>query len=346
MQLHPIVNQDIQNIIKHTKSDLQKLSGKNILITGASGMIARYMVYTLIQANDQILKKPAHLYLVIRGNKKPFGNNKNITYLNLDIAKKVPKVKNIHYIIHAASKSAPKHFLKEPVDTISTNILGTYNLLDRTDKNLKNFLFISSGAIYGESTGKEKIDEEFIGRTNHLNPKSCYTIGKMAGESILINYYYQNKIPISIARLFHTFGPGLNLSDGRVFSDMIKNAVEGKNITIKGNANVTRPFLYLSDATVMLIKILTSLKKGQVYNIANDRENHSVSDFASITAQNYHKITGKKIQIVQTNNKNSPRYKNISLHYRPSIDKFVKEFGWRPKTSTKEAVERTIRAFR
>lgn len=339
--IHPIIENDIKLILKDVGPAIAQLEGKKILITGASGMLASYLVYTLVYANNFIFKKPASLYLVIRRRKKPFGQDRSIHYLNLDIAKRSPQKNGFHYIIHAASKAAPKLYMQESIDTLNSNILGLYNILKICDKNLESLLYFSSGEVYGTPKSSKPIDETYIGAVDHLNRRSCYVEGKRAGETICMNYYWEKKLPAKIARLFHTFGPGLNLNDGRVYSDFIKFGLERKDITILGNKNTKKPFLYIRDATIMLLKLLLSNQNGEVFNIANEKI-ISVEKFAQIVCNYFNQKYDKKINVIIDNRKIISYYRHAIKVIRPDIGKFKKIFSFEPKTTLEEAVKKTV----
>jgi|SRR3989344_468004 len=339
--MHPIIEEDIKSIVSEIRKDIFQLEGKNILITGASGMLPSYLVHTVIYLNAHLFKKPAQLYLVIRNNLK-FGKNKNIHYVKMDISKKSPKIKNIHYVIHAASKAAPKLYRDNKIDTLNTNILGLYNLLSICNKNLKSFLFFSSGEIYGNPSENINVDENYKGITDHLNERSCYVEGKKAAETICMNYFWEKNLPVKIVRIFHTFGPGLNLNDGRVFSDFINFGLENKNITIKGCPNMKRALLYVGDATIMFLKILLSDKNGEVYNIGSDKNIVSVNKFAEIVCKCFNKHYKNKIRVIIDNKNTMEYYKNAVKIIKPNIDKFIKDFNYKPNTGIEKAVMNTI----
>lgn len=342
IMIHPIIENDIKFILKDVGRAISQLEGKKILITGASGMLASYLVYTLLYANTHLFHRPAKLYLVIRRGGEPFGKNQNIHYLNIDIAKQSLKEKGFHYIIHAASKAAPKLYMEEMIDTLNSNILGLYNILKICDKNLKSLLYISSGEVYGTPKNNEPIDETYVGIIDHLNKRSCYVEGKRASETICMNYFWEMKIPVKIARLFHTFGPGLNLNDGRVFSDFIKFGLERKDIAILGDKDIKRPLLYIGDATTMLFKLLLSNQNGLIFNVANERNVISIKKFAQIVCNYFNQKYDKKIGVVIDDKKTISYYKYAIKTIKPNIDKFKKFFSYEPKTDVTEAVKKTI----
>lgn len=342
---HDIVTQDIEDIIQETRNFLPRLEGGNILITGAAGMLSSYLVRTLIYANKYLFKKPVRLYLLIRSKKEPFGQNSNIKYLHIDIAKTAPNITNIHYIIHAASSAAPLVYTKHPIDTLNTNILGLYHVLNLCGKQTKGILFFSSSEVYGASSSNQLVKEDFQGLVDHTGVRASYVEAKRAGETICLSYFRENNFPIKIVRIFHTFGPGLNLSDGRIFSDFIRFGLEKKDITIQGDKLLKRAFLYIKDATIMFLHVLLSGKNGQIYNIGNDKNVVSVEKFAHAVADQFNKRCRKKLKVVIDAEKNLSFYKGAVKAILPDISKFKKEFHYRPATNIDEAVGRTIDSY-
>lgn len=348
-----IIEEDVRGIVKELEKSIYQLENKKILITGAGGMIASYLVYTLLYANKHLLKNPATLYLVIRGEKEPFGKDKNIYYMHIDIAKEAPTLRGIQYMVHAASKAAPKMYMVDRIDTMNTNILGLYHLIEICDKHLKSFLFFSSCDIYGQPKTNQPIGEDYVGTTDHLSARSSYAESKRACESICMNYFWEKKLPVKIARGFHTFGPGLNLHDGRSFSDFIRFGLEKKDIAVKGDSQKKRTYLYIKDAAIMLLKLLLSEKNGQVYNIGNDNNLVSIGEFAKMFCDAFNKrYTNKqslfsrklknKIKVIEDTKKNVTYFQGAVDSIRPDIYKFKKDFKYKPKTGIKEAVERTV----
>lgn len=340
--MNKVIEEDVKEIISVIGNKIDILENKNVLITGASGMLAGYLIHALIYANKFLLQNPAKLYLITRNKGNVFGKEKNVYLINADIAKKIPNVPFPDFIVHAASKAAPKIYINNKIDTLNTNILGLYNLLGLVTKKLQSFLYLSSGEVYGNPPSEEKINEEYVGRVDNLNEKSCYAEGKRAGETICMNYFWERGLPVKIARIFHTFGPGLNLDDGRIFSDFIKNGLEKKNISIEGTRTIERSFLYLKDATIMFLFLLLSDRNGKVYNIANDKNIVSVEKFANIVCNEFNNCYQKKLLVKIIKNRKNAYYSHAIRSQMPDISKFMEEFGYNPRTSVKEAVSRTI----
>jgi len=337
-----IIESDIQNVVGTLGKRINKLENKSILITGASGMLASYIVYSLIYANENIFKHPVKIYLITRKSHKKFGTKKYLEYITLDISKKIPRIKKVNFIIHAASQAAPKIFTKNQVDTINSNVLGLYNLLSLQTKHLESFLFFSSGEVYGNPDSDSLISEDYISRLDHLNDRAVYAEGKRACETICRAYFLDKKLPVKIGRIFHTFGPGLNLSDGRIFSDFLYQGLKRENITIRGNPEIKRPFLYIKDATIMFLLLLLSDKNGEVYNISNNKNMISVKQFARTVRDEFNKRYKKNIKVVVSKDRNNKYFKAAALGFIPDTRKFIREFEYIPDTTLKEAVSRTV----
>jgi len=343
--INSIVEEDIKEIINNLGTESKKLIGSSILVTGANGMLAKYMVLTLIELNKKLLKNSLTLYLLSRTNcSATFEKSKNIKYLIQDVSNPLPKIKKVDYIIHAASKAAPKNYLENKTDTMRANILGLFNILSLVGKDTKGILYFSSGEIYGVVDSKKKIKEDQVSTSDHLSERSSYVESKKICESICINYYKEKKYPINIVRLFHTFGPGLNIGDGRVFSDFIKNVIDEKPIDIKGNPDIKRPLLYIKDATIMFFKILLSKKFGEIYNVGNPNNLVSVKEMAQYSSDSINKLKGLKIPVIISKS-NVKYYKDAAQRVNPDISKFIKKFGYTPSTSAKDAFFRTIASY-
>jgi nucleoside-diphosphate-sugar epimerase len=340
-----IIEEDVRAIVKEVGESIHQLENKKILITGAGGMIGSYLVYALMYANKHILKNPATLYLVIRTKKEPFGKDAKIHYLHIDIAKETPSLRGVHYMVHAASKAAPKIYMVDRIDTMNANILGLYHLLEICDQQLKSFLYFSSCDVYGEPNTNQLIKEDYVGTTDHLSARSCYAEAKRACETICINYFWEKELPIKIARIFHTFGPGLDLYDGRSFSDFTRFGLEKKDITIKGDSKKKRTYLYVKDTAIMLLKLLLSGENGHIYNIGNKNNLVSIGGFANLFKEAFNKRYKREIHVVEDVKGNISYYQGAVNAIRPDMHKFKRDFNYEPKTGIKEAVERTVEHY-
>jgi nucleoside-diphosphate-sugar epimerase len=326
-----IVEEDLKYI---TDSDLPwgELEGTNILITGANGMLPSYMVETILYLNKTRFKKKAKVFAVIRKYpkaKKRFSKhlrNPYLVFIQQDIKDPLEGIPKIDYLIHAASLASPKYYGINPVGVLIPNTIGTYNCLELARKHkVKSFLFFSSGEVYGNIGGK--IPEYLFGNLDPLEPRACYAESKRMGETMCMAYHRQYGIPVKTVRPFHTYGPYVDLDDGRVFADFISDVINKKDIVIKSNGSSRRAFCYLSDATIAYFTVLLKGQSGEAYNVGGFET--GIRELAEMLAREYNLMV-----IAGTSPKGYPRV-------LPDLTKIGK-LGWQPKISVEEGFRRTI----
>jgi UDP-glucuronate decarboxylase len=332
-----IIQKDIDSIIKEFSESLHSLSGKTILITGGNGFIASYIVDVITTFNKQ-LNNPCKLIII---NKNPITsesrlshlmNNPDVEFLLKDIGKPFEINKKIDIIIHAASRANPTSFLENPLDTIDTNINGLRTLLDFAKNNpVENFLFFSSGEIYGNPPEEFiPIPEIFNGNVSPISDRACYTESKRFGETLCSVFFKKYNVPTKILRLFHTYGPGLR-SDGKVITDFFNNAKNKGEITLRDKGDSTIAFCYISDTITGIFKILFKGENGEAYNLGNNDEAIPIKKLAEIIASFY-----GDIPVSTTDNKDfRDNYKIVKR--MPDISK-LKSLGFEPKISMEEGL--------
>lgn len=289
LNLPPIILEDLESIIKEPIS-WEKLKNKTVLITGVNGMIASYIVYTLLYLND-VQDLQCKVIGTVRNMEKAkshFGDL--LTCLNFevvaqDVSEFMPYEGNIDYIIHAASQTGPNQFINDPVGTIKGNILGTMNLLDLAcQKDVKKFMYLSTREIYGKVSGEtERVEESTYGTFDHVTVRSSYPESKRMAETVCEAYGKQYDIPYVICRIEHTFGPGMSLGDGRVMSDFINNVVKGEPIIMKSEGLVKLNLTYLADLVTGLFYSLLNFNDN-IYNISTNASPIMVKDLAELLA--------------------------------------------------------------
>tara|TARA_B100001093_G_scaffold103004_1_gene95182 strand:- start:4028 stop:5080 length:1053 start_codon:yes stop_codon:yes gene_type:complete len=337
-----ILYQDLDNVFNNKIINWKKIHKKKILITGANGFIASYLISFLIFLN---IKKKFNIkiFLITRNSKeikKKFINNKTrnfVKILNINLNENLDISQKVDYIFHLASNSSPKNYKKFPLNTLEPNVLGTFNLLSYASKiKIKSFIFFSSGEVYGNSKNNI-LKEEKLFDFNPLTLRASYVEGKKIAETICYSFFKQKKIPIKILRIFHTYGPFMNLNDGRVMMDFVKNAVNEKNIVIKSEGNQKRSFCYISDLIQGLFIVLLKGKNGEAYNLANNNEYYSIKRLAYVIS----KLTKHKKIIYKTRPKKDNYLISPFNRVYPSIEK-IKKLGFKPSIGIKEGFKKTI----
>lgn len=342
-----IIQEDINNIID-SEEYLQNYKNNTILISGANGMIPSYFVFTLLELNrkyDTNIKVIALVRNITKAKLKfeKYLNDKNLSFLVQDVCDEIDIEENINIIIHAASQASPKYYGIDPVGTLNANVIGTNNLLKLAkEKNVSEFLFLSTSEVYGQPKNPSNINENDYGYLDILNVRSCYAESKRLAETMCISWQHQYGIPIKIARIFHTYGPGMLLDDGRVFADFVENIVNNKDIIMNSDGSAKRPFCYISDSISAMFKIIHFGKVGNAYNIANIDEYISIKNLAQTLTNLY---PNKNLNVIFNNNDLNDGYikSSVSEAY-PCINK-IKSLGWKPCISIKEGFKKTIDSF-
>lgn len=342
--LDKILLDDFEEIFNNRKIKWKVLKNKTILITGANGFIASYIIYFLIFLNQKYNFK-IKIILIGRNkkklNKKFINKNtkKKFILIEQDVCRNISIKEKIDFIMHLASIASPKIFYKKPIETILPNVIGTNELLKLSiKKKVKSFLFFSSGEIYGNHN--KILKENTINNLNHLTERASYSESKRMGEVLCYSYFKQKKIPVKIIRLFHTYGPCMNLNDGRVMMDFVNNIVNQKNILIKGTGNQKRSFCYISDAVIGIFLLLINGQNGEAYNLGNPKELLSIKKLANLLSKYNNKISVKINPKLNSHKKKAP-YQTVV----PEIKK-ISRLGFSPKINVKKGFKKTINYFK
>lgn len=334
-----ILEEDIRNIID---ADIQweKLKNCNVLITGATGMLGGYMLRTLVTLN-RTKNFSMNLYALVRNPQKmPQDLCDEVQMLVQSVTEPIVCDVDFDYVIHTASPASPLIMKDDPVGTVAANTLGAFYTLQKAQQsNAKGYLFISSREIYGQPyENQEKFTEETYGFVDPLNPRSCYPEGKKAAETMCASFKQQYGLDAKIARLAHTFGPGMSIDDGRVQADFLKNVVNNEDIVLKSEGTAIRTYTYVSDAVTALFFILLNAD-GMVYNISSEDATVSIRDLAETLVQAVPERGLKLVFDIPVTTDNSG-CAPFTLGILCS-DK-LKALGWKPHYTLLEGLKRTV----
>lgn len=327
-----IFEEDIKNIINDF--DMSVFDGKTILVTGATGLIGKLCVKSLLNSgyNTQVIA-------LVRDEEKAkniFGESKRLTYLVQDINQRINTTRRVDYIIHAASTTSSKDFVEKPVETIYTAINGSRNVLEfAKNKRLEGMVYLSSLEIYGVNE-KENIKERDYGYIDILNPRSSYSESKKMVETMCISYGTEYGVPVKIARLAQTFGAGVSISDNRVFAQFANAIINKENIILHTKGETKRNYCYTTDAVRGIFTILTKGENNNAYNVANENSYCSISEMAHLLENEYTKVEYK---IDEVNRGYNPTVK-IALNTEK-----LNALGWEAKVNLKEMFDRLIMNF-
>lgn len=341
-----IILKDIKEILKSDIIDWERFKNTNVLITGANGMLPSYVVFTLLALNKKGIN--VNVYALVRNADKAkaiFKDSLQDEHLHLlvqDVADSLHENASFDYIIHAASQASPKYYGVDPVGTIKANVQGTINTLELARQTkAKGYLYFSSGDVNGiVPPEKFPFKESDYGYIDVLNVRNCYAESKRMGENLCVAYYNQYSVLAKIVRIFHTYGPGMTLDDGRVFGDFCKNIVKGEDIVMNSDGSAVRLFCYVSDAIVAYLKVLLDGECATAYNVANLKGESSIYDLATLLVSLYPEKHLKVVRNTQSLSEAS-KMKSPLVRAIPDCTK-IERLGWSPTTSIADGFKRTI----
>lgn len=342
LKLHEIIIQDLEEITAEQVS-WDKLRGKTVLITGASGLIASYLVYTLLYLNDT-RGMDIQVLALVRNREKAetqFGEiirRQDFVLLVQDVCESIAYDGEIDYIIHAASQASPRYFLSDPVGTIRANTIGTQNMLElAVKKQAQGFLYLSTREIYGAPlAGQDRIAEQDYGTLDPVQIRSCYPESKRMSETLCAAYRHQYGIATRTARIAHTYGPDQVMDNGRVWGDFISNIVRGENIILKSQGTMELAFTYISDMVYGLLLILLDGEE-LAYNLSNTTEIVTVRELAERLVSLY---PDKQLKVVMDIPADTRAY--LANRVAPLDCTKAEQLGWVPRVGLTEGFRRAI----
>lgn len=346
--MNQILKSDMEDIYSRN-IDWNLLNGKTVMLTGAYGMLASYIVYFLMYLK-RVKYVDVKLIAVVR-NASKFNNKFSefdfkdiVVVVENDLTDEI-QVEDVDYIIHAASFASPQYYSVCPVDVLLPNTIGTYNLLKlAVQKHVEGFLLFSSCDIYGTINQTGVYDEAMMGSMDTLDIHNCYSESKRMAETMCESFYVQYNVPVKIARIAHTYAPTMDIeNDPRVFSSFVHNIVNNQDIVMKSDGTGKRTFCYITDAVAGYFKILFDGKPGEAYNVCNTEQYVSVRELAECLVSLYPE---KKLKVVRKERDKSEHYtENVLQIGRETIpdNSKLKLLGWNAEVDIREGFDRVIR---
>ena len=341
MNLHQskLYFEDIDKSLMHTV-DVEKLFGKSIIITGATGTIGSFVADTLIRLNRQ---NTANLKIYLAGRnleklRKQYEDCSGIEFLKYDMNRPIEFDVQVDYIIHAAGNAHPAAFNGNPVETTIGNIESTFGLLEYLRKHHgKRLLYVSSGEVYGQgNVSLEAFEEEYAGYVEILSPRSCYPLSKRMAENLCASYWKQYGVETVIVRPCHTYGPHMTSTDNRAHVQFFHNALNGEDIVLKSAGSQMRSYNYVGDCVSALLTVLIRGVSGEAYNLANPRARLTIAQFADRIAR----AESKKIVFEDPSSVDIANRSPIAKQVLDSSK--VEKLGWSPAFSVEDGITHTL----
>ncbi len=306
-----------------------------IIVTGGAGFIGSHLCDRLLNDGHKVIC----IDNLLSGNKKNIthlANNPHFQFIDHDCILPLPVNIEAQAIFHFASPASPPKYQAYPIETLLVNTIGTYYLLEAARKWSARFIYASTSEIYGDPKQHPQT-EQYWGNVNPVGPRSCYDEAKRAGESYVATYIRKYGLDGRIVRIFNTYGPRMNLDDGRVVTNIIKQILSREPIKIYGTGEQTRSFCYISDMVDGIIKVFdTPQLKGEIFNLGKTEE-----------------ITILKLsKIIQKIARHQEQIQHLDLpeddpHRRnPDITKAKKILHWQPKISLEQGLTLTYKYFK
>lgn len=261
-----------------------------------------------------------------------------------------PETYRFSRIYNLACPASPPVYQEKPIHTMMTCVLGTKNLLDLAESNEAVFVQASTSEVYGDPTVSPQ-HESYLGQVNSYGPRSCYDEGKRAAEALCFDYFNTYQVDARLIRIFNTYGPNMDVGDGRVVSNFIVQALQGKKLTIYGEGKQTRSFCYVDDLIRGMVALgdLPENPRGPI-NVGNP---HEFTIFQLAQRVLYEVYEVKAANIVTPNDLNIERFierkplpKDDPTRRCPDIDRAREVLGWEPKISLSDGIRKTIEYFK
>lgn len=311
-----------------------------MLVSGAAGFVGRGLTRALLGRGSKVVA-------LVRDAAKArarLGEPPGLTIVAGDAAE--PRWEGpADFVVHAASHASPKYYAADPVGVLSPNVFGTRALLELArEKKSRKFLFLSSMEVYGAvPEERQPILETEPGSVDPLAVRSCYAESKRMGEALCLAWRRQHGVPAVIARLFHTYGPGMALDDGRVFADFVADAAAGRAIAVRGDGLDRRAFCHLDDAVAGLLLLLEKGAPGEAYNLGNDEAESGVRELAERLVRLF---PGRVPGVVTAARAPSENYiPSATRRALPSTAK-LRALGWAPRIGLDEGFRATVESYR
>jgi UDP-glucuronate decarboxylase len=302
-----------------------------ILVTGGAGFIGSHLCRRLLDQGHGVICLD-NFYTGSRRNIKDLVANPNFEVVRHDITE--PILLEVDQIYHLACPASPVHYQHNPVKTVKTNVMGTIHALGIAKRVNARLLLASTSEVYGDPEVHPQ-KEDYWGHVNPIGIRSCYDEGKRMAETLTMDYHRQNGVDTRIIRIFNTFGPNMNPQDGRVVSNFIVQALQGKDITIYGDGSQTRSFCFVSDLVEGMMRMMNQDEEIGPVNLGNPDE-RTIREIAELIV----KKVGRGKLIMEPLPSDDPKRR------QPDISKAKKVLGWEPKVDLNEGLDQAIAYFR
>ncbi|MEO0342932.1 MAG: UDP-glucuronic acid decarboxylase family protein [Pseudomonadota bacterium] len=314
--------------------DKNNLTRERVLVTGGSGFIGSHLCDALVRRDKSVLSMDNGISGQMK-NLSQLLSHRNFEHIQHDLT--LPFEIDANEVYNLACPASPKHYQKDAIATVRTNVLGTLNLLENSKRQLGcKTLQASTSEIYGDPEIHPQT-EDYKGNVDPTGPRACYDEGKRCAETLFFDYHRSFEIEIKVARIFNTYGPRMRLDDGRVVSNFIRQALDGQDIQVYGNGQQTRSFCHVDDLVEGLISLMDAPSHviGPI-NLGRPIE-FTILELADIILT---KISGPSKIVFAPLPEDDPKQR------KPDITRAKEYLGWEPEIALEDGLEDTIAYFK
>jgi len=340
-----LIDSDIEEIYQNSLSSVDKLLGKQILITGAAGFLGRYFMafFNLVNQRNQhnpvnIVALDSYITSSNREDQSWQKTSPEIEWIFGDAAIGAQLPNKFDFIIHAAGIASPEHYRANPLETIKVAVDVTRELLEKAKNDNSRFLFFSSSEIYGDPFPEFiPTNESFRGHVSSRGPRACYDESKRMGEALCWIYENYYGVHACVVRPFNVYGPGMMPRDYRVLPNFATALFKGEPLKVYGHGKQTRTFCYITDAISGFLKVLIETEKSDVYNVGNPEPEIDMVSLAELFSKISNSPNGFELI------KYPSSYPEDEPNRRcPDINKIKRDLDYNPKVGLNEGLERFI----
>ena len=306
---------------------------QRVLVTGGAGFLGSHLCERLLAADHHVICLD-NFFTGNRRNISQLLGNPQFELIDQDVEDSIDL--EVDRIFNLACPASPVHYQRHPVKTIRTNVHGSINLLDLAQRRGARILQASTSEVYGDPEVHPQT-EGYWGRVNPIGPRACYDEGKRSAETQIFDYHREFGVDIKVVRIFNTYGPRMHPDDGRVVSNFIVHALQGRPLEIYGDGNQTRSFCYVDDLIEAMLRMMdTETGFTGPVNIGNPGE-FTIRQLAELVLR----MTGSASEIVSL-----PATQDDPRQRKPDISLAGERLDWRPSIQLEQGLERTIAYFR
>lgn len=352
-----VVATDLDNIASRLDAEFRTMQGKRLFISGGAGFLGYYLIQSVLHWNaTRGGGTPIHVVACdnymrgVPGWLTALADDPALALLKHDITDPLPATAGtFDYFIHAASIASPTYYRKFPIETMDANVNGLRLLLDRARHQhesghpVSGFLYYSTSEIYGDpSPDQIPTPETYRGNVSCTGPRACYDESKRFGETLCVNFAQQFGLPITTARPFNNYGPGLKITDRRVLPDFARDLFAGKDLVLLSDGAPTRTFCYITDAIVGYYKVLVRGRAGEAYNIGTEAPEISIADIAALLVKIAQQQFGYTGQVVRQVSQDQNYLTDNPQRRCPVIAKAREHVGFEPEVPLEEGLRRML----